>query len=260
MKRIIDGVTYNTDTSTVVARAETVEPEWGGNPEERKKFTLYQTRGGAFFVHTHIEWTVLNRRTEEPEERERDVFVPMTRDEAHKWIMEGEVELMNDVFGEPPEAAEEAAPGATIYLRVPASLKDRIETAASDDRLSVNAWTMRCVERCAGINKVGELLGEIMQTAQSELAGADSAGMIQHMRQQAESIAEFFGWREKELEDLCSSASVAAAQRLGDHYRWPLPEEESEAERRARIDALLDAQKAEDARREQWRGRLERRG
>src|ERR1700722_13091756 len=116
MKRIVDGVTYNTRTSTVIARADVVEPEWGGNPEERKKMTLYQTRGGAFFLHAHTEWTVLNRRTEEPEDRERDSFEPMTREEAQGWIMEGEIELLNDVFDEPPEATAEETPGATLYI------------------------------------------------------------------------------------------------------------------------------------------------
>jgi len=73
---------------------------------------------------------------------------PLTRDEAHRWVMEGQVELFNDVFGEPPEAGEEAAPGATLYVRVPASLKDQIEAAAAGDKLSVNAWAIRCMEGC----------------------------------------------------------------------------------------------------------------
>jgi hypothetical protein len=148
MKRIIDGVTYNTDTATVVATAEWTDEAWGGNPEEEHKGTLYQTRGGAFFLHVHTEWEVLNRRTEEVEARSRDTFEPMTAAAAQKWVMAGEVELVNDAFGEPPEAVAEEAPGATVYVRVPTSLKDRMEEAASDDKLSVNAWAMRCWETC----------------------------------------------------------------------------------------------------------------
>ena len=228
MKRIIDGVTYNTDTSTVVARAETVEPEWGGNPEERKKFTLYQTRGGAFFVHTHIEWTVLNRRTEEPEERERDVFVPMTRDEAHKWIMEGEVELMNDVFGEPPEAAEEAAPSSTLYVRVPAALAARASDLAKSDGVSLNAWTMRCVERCAELRVVGELLGDILQTGQALDAeperGAYSEAtvrqMVSHICEQTGVVGRKLGWSAQGLDELRERALMNANYGIGLGRQW----------------------------------------
>jgi hypothetical protein len=57
---------------------------------------------------------------QEPERRERDTFEPMTAEEAQKWILEGEVELLNDVFGEPPEAAAElttqASAGSAIFL------------------------------------------------------------------------------------------------------------------------------------------------
>jgi len=51
-------------------------------------------------------------------------------------------------LGEVPEAAAEAEPGATIYLRVPATLKHRVDTAASDAGMSSNAWVMRCIEGC----------------------------------------------------------------------------------------------------------------
>jgi predicted HicB family RNase H-like nuclease len=147
MKRIIDGVTYNTDTATVIARAEVVDDEWP-KQGERRVLTLYQTRGGAFFVHIDTTTMRFSPRDQEWQDDQRHVFEAMTREQAHAWVMDGQVELLNDVFGEPPEAAEEAAPGATIYLRIPASLKDQIETAANGDKLSVNAWTMRCIEQC----------------------------------------------------------------------------------------------------------------
>jgi hypothetical protein len=50
-KRVIDGKTCNTDTATVVARGK-YEDQNGYNSEG----TLYQTRGGAFFL-VHL-WTV----------------------------------------------------------------------------------------------------------------------------------------------------------------------------------------------------------
>src|SRR4029077_5733190 len=53
MKRIIDGVTYNTDTSTRLAQSE-YETEYS-HEEKSCIGTLYQTRGGAFFVHEAID-------------------------------------------------------------------------------------------------------------------------------------------------------------------------------------------------------------
>jgi hypothetical protein len=147
MKRVINGVTYNTHTSTKVARTEQVEPEWGGRPEERTGRTLYQTRGGAFFVHTVTE-TSRRMARGEWQDVERHDCEPLTREQAHEWILEGDVELLADVFGEPPEAAEATTQEATLYARVPMTLKERIETAAGREGLSINSWLIRCAEDC----------------------------------------------------------------------------------------------------------------
>jgi predicted HicB family RNase H-like nuclease len=138
MKRIINGKTYNTDTATLVARSWWVDWEQG---DAEIRSDLYLTRGGAFFlVHTG------------PSDADiRTVFEPMERDAVDTWLTTGEVEVLDtSVFAEPEEAAAEREPEATLYVRVPRSLKDRIEAGANDDDLSVNAWVMRCVERCAG--------------------------------------------------------------------------------------------------------------
>lgn len=144
MKRIIDGVTYNSETSTAIGRSIA---DADHNDPKAYEWTLYRTRGGAFFLHTHSSWAV--KKHDEWVEREHDEFAPMTEAEARKWMLEGEVEVLNDVFGDPPEAEAEAAPGATIYLRVPDVLKSQIERKAKAEDLSVNAWAMRCLERCA---------------------------------------------------------------------------------------------------------------
>ena len=36
----------------------------------------------------------------------------------------------------------------TVYVRMPASLKRQIESAAESDGLSANSWAMRCFEKC----------------------------------------------------------------------------------------------------------------
>ena len=143
MKRIIDGVTYNTDTSTKLA---TSGYETNYNHVERPCLgTLYQTRGGAYFVHELIE---LGWDREEEDNAFRHRCSALSSEQAHKWIMTGDVDILHNPFEEPPEAVAENEPSSTIYVRVPASLKQRIEAAAKADGLSGNAWTMRCVERC----------------------------------------------------------------------------------------------------------------
>jgi hypothetical protein len=62
--------------------------------------------------------------------------------------MTGEVDVFNNPFEDPPEATAEAEPGATIYIRVPAVLKQRVDRAAGQAELSGNAWAMRCIEKC----------------------------------------------------------------------------------------------------------------
>jgi hypothetical protein len=144
MKRIIDGVTYNTDTSTVLARSEY---ETAYNHQDRHcEGTLYQTRGGAFFVAEEID---LGRKDEDGNRIVSNRFVALSRERAEKWIMAGDVEVCHNPFGEPPEA--EAEPCATIYLRVPSSLKKRIDQAATTSSMSINAWALRCLERSLGV-------------------------------------------------------------------------------------------------------------
>src|SRR5262245_20193772 len=148
MKRIVNGVTYNTATSTVCARLEWENKDHNGITQEFGEDILYQTRGGAFFVHeekTMNEWDENERETRQ---RVRHEFVPMCPESANKWMLEGDVEVINNPFEDPPEATAEAEPGATIYIRVPAGLKRRVDEAARDNKVSGNAWAMRCVEQC----------------------------------------------------------------------------------------------------------------
>jgi predicted HicB family RNase H-like nuclease len=60
----------------------------------------------------------------------------------------GQVEVFNNPFGDPPEAAAESEPEATVYMRIPASLKGSMEKAATVANLSLNSWMMRCAEQC----------------------------------------------------------------------------------------------------------------
>jgi predicted HicB family RNase H-like nuclease len=85
----------------------------------------------------------------------RYTFEPTDRDELERLIngdyAVAEIEIVDhQALTEPPEAETEEEPSATIYFRLPPSLKNRVETLAKEAGLSTNAWMMRCVERCIG--------------------------------------------------------------------------------------------------------------
>jgi predicted HicB family RNase H-like nuclease len=140
MKRVVNGLAYDTASSTVIARAE-YETEVGR--ENRMCYaTLYRTPGGAFFEHQQIS----DGENEDGREIFRHSFVPMSASAAQKWVLEGDVELIDDSFVDPPEATAETEASATIYLRAPASLKRKVEAAAAADGLSLNAYALRLFE------------------------------------------------------------------------------------------------------------------
>ena len=78
MKRIVDGLTYNTDTSTLLAKAE-----WEFNNQFSPYYgaecggQLYQTRGGAFFLVTTI-----HVKDDDGELRDKVEFAAMTAERA----------------------------------------------------------------------------------------------------------------------------------------------------------------------------------
>jgi predicted HicB family RNase H-like nuclease len=54
------------------------------------------------------------------------------------------IEILDEsVFAPPPEAEEEDKPGATIFVRLPASLKARVEEGAKKGEMSVNALVVQ---------------------------------------------------------------------------------------------------------------------
>jgi hypothetical protein len=146
MKRVINGVSYNDRTATLVAKNSWEES--GG----LVKYTslLYQTRGGAFFLHNHKREREWSQEDDAYRIEEIDSFEPMTRNEAHNWVLEGDdIELIDDrIFDAVPEATAETPAGATLFIRLPTSLKERIEADAKARGLSVNAAVMRCLEAC----------------------------------------------------------------------------------------------------------------
>jgi predicted HicB family RNase H-like nuclease len=152
VKRIIDGRTYNTDTSTLIARYEYVDDKGYDTTAN-----IFQNRNGAFFiVHEWSEETVKGWDDYEKEKWEQKVmkyyFEASNREKITQLVArQDNIEILDErALTAPPEAEEEAEPAATAYLRLPLALKNRVEAAARKDGLSLNAWAIRCFENCAG--------------------------------------------------------------------------------------------------------------
>ncbi len=144
MKRIIGGKTYNTDTSSIVARYE-YERAAGAEVE----VTVYQTRGGALFEVRRWQERV-DGGYGPPEYKARAEFEPMDREALVRLVAETDgLEIIdNTVLEDPPEATAETKPEAVIFVRVPASLKQRLDDEARVAGQSANAFAARCLERC----------------------------------------------------------------------------------------------------------------
>lgn len=153
MKCILYGKTYNTETSTMVAIAS-LEDNADLSCEEH----LYQTRDGNFFIHYNDFYStdlVAGNKLAVDEDEGEAIWGGIESWEIEEWCQQHHIQVFDpDLF--PGETDEPGTirpfPGTdmegTIYLRVPGSLKRRIEKVAKAEGQSVNAWTMRCVENC----------------------------------------------------------------------------------------------------------------
>jgi len=127
MKRIINGMTYNTQTAAeIFCFGPDQSDAWCG---------VYQTRHGVFFkiVVDHDGETVLE-------------FKPLTDDEALAEVQKHRPSLVQQYFGELPEAG---AAERRLTIRLPGNLADRLEAAAKAKGVSLNSYAMRCFEQCA---------------------------------------------------------------------------------------------------------------
>lgn len=130
-KRIINGKSYNTETSTLVHEVS--------GREESNYDGLYQTKHGAFFLW----WYDVAR--------EASGIKPMSDDEAQKWLERLDVPaaLLEQYFGDFPEAG---ASESRITLRLPGNLYKRVSASAAAANLSLNTYLMRLLERSESPN------------------------------------------------------------------------------------------------------------
>src|SRR3954467_12734204 len=119
MKRVVNGMTYNTDTATMLARVD-----WGDDDDDGSQIdTLYQTRGGAFFLITEGQKPVWNQRASEDQMRGFTECKPLSPQDAEAWFLDDRngvaIDILHNPFGEFPEATAETERGATMLVRLP---------------------------------------------------------------------------------------------------------------------------------------------
>jgi len=218
MKRIIEGTTYNTETSTVVMRYSFSDPY-----DRDILVEVYQTRAGNFFGVHHAG-----------SGREPSIET-LSRDELAKVIAEAgksfrNVEIIDEqAITPPPEDESEKSPSVSMFIRVPEGLRRRAQEAASEREQSVNAYVTRCLENClTEREEIGQVLGEILNTAMtsgpfSPDEGAFSVaalmGMLDHIRDLAEDLGRKLGWSERDVSELAINAGIRAADGKG-LYHW----------------------------------------
>lgn len=138
MKRIVDGITYNTDTALRLGHSV---------DEETGPATLFQTKGGAFFLLID----------------DGPVFRAVGPGQAKDWLNDDRVEIYHNPFITKSKAVEA---GGTLAVRVPATLKRAVEQAAKSEGVSGNVWTMRCLERGVRDAELIQILGTVANTFQ----------------------------------------------------------------------------------------------
>ncbi len=135
-KRIINGKTYNTETATKCAGYDHTKDDYPITHGQH----LYKSRFGAFFLYEYAD--------DGPEGPEQDI-APISPDDARKWLEKHrrfDVDLIEKLFGKMPEAGSGES---KFTLRMPDSLRDRLADRAKANDQSLNAWIIRCLERCA---------------------------------------------------------------------------------------------------------------
>ena len=146
MKRIIENTAYNTATAMVVAKLTSsmtgtlYQTSLCAPDASSMTGVLYQTNAGEFFVHEH---EVVRYRDWQGECKalETDNITPINQEQAKGWAVNSG-EIINDVFNDKAKANT-----ATIYVRVPSTLKSIVEDAAKAKGMSVNSYAIRCLEQ-----------------------------------------------------------------------------------------------------------------
>ncbi|RFP15126.1 hypothetical protein D0T25_18485 [Duganella sp. BJB488] len=147
---MIDGISYNSETSTLINRrpthADTVKlTEHGPKPVPRVE-ELYRNRSGKlFFVYRDMPIFDVVRN----QYVLRDEVRPVLREEAGAWLNDyfpdtHDAFVLNMKFGKAPEENAEAM----MSLRIDPYLKTMMKHAADDRKMSVNAVGVHFFRYC----------------------------------------------------------------------------------------------------------------
>lgn len=156
MKRIIEGVTYNTDTATLVA--ETTFEDEGVTTE----CELYQNRAGVYFGIDTVTTPYKDKRGEWQERVSYDWTAVGDAAAAREYVEKYSMTITRDIDDMPPEAVL-GEKLSTVYVRVTPTLKSDLDEASSKDKISGNQWATRCLERClayrdgSGLEELAEI-------------------------------------------------------------------------------------------------------
>jgi len=205
MKKIIEGKAYNTETATKLAEIPTKgrrvlrEPGPGigirtfnPNLETAGSESLYQTVGGAYFLAVEVKDGFSVDYTQPG-------IYPATRKDALAWAERHfDAEKIESIFGTIPEAGQKAG---TIILRVPETLKKRMEAAAAGAEQSVNAWAMRCMETCEHLEEIKKHVARVAWIARTHVSRPDDhafsrkamGAMLDEIDTEAESLGPLLG-------------------------------------------------------------------
>lgn len=197
MKRIIDGATYNTDTSTVIATG-THEDEYSRTLSET---VLYQSRSGVYFSVDKVTTTRRRRDGEDDDRITHEWEVVGDARKANEYCERYSLTILRDIEDMPPEAVL-GEKLATVYLRVTPTLKADLDEASSEDKISGNLWATRCLEKClgqrsgAGLTKLFQIRDIAWNFANDDAFGASRAKCM-------EALGEIFELSSALAERLC---------------------------------------------------------
>jgi len=157
VKRIINGKTFNSETATVIFHLEKQEKGASRSKEidgYLDSETLYRTRKGNFFLMVTETKTNFDKEGFPLGTGSVKRLKPLTPEGALDWLRSHDVseEQIRQQFG---DHLKDMTEESTVYLRVPQSLKLRLEACANNNRQSLNTWVMRCLERASWVEEEG---------------------------------------------------------------------------------------------------------
>jgi hypothetical protein len=143
VKKIIDGKTYNTATSTRLTVFDDCERNFGQDFNDRIE-RLYQTRSGGYFLTVATGGAGIARYEIGGGFQEGILVVPLSDQQAKEWASE------RDVLDAMPDGDDDTdETEVVISLRLSPAIANKITTLAVSGGVSRNEWIVRCLENCA---------------------------------------------------------------------------------------------------------------